>query len=283
MALKAALWGLLAGSTLVLGALVGLYARKVNRRVIAVVTAFGAGVLISTLAFNLMDEAYGLGGFDSSTLGFLVGAALFICIDWVVYRTGGRAHKAGGRARGWEDLRADEAGPETEMEEEVPVEAELAASRTGGESGGNSMAIFIGALLDGIPESAAIGVGLLAGKSVGFLMVVAVFLSNFPEAVSGAADMRKVIGSKARILLMWAAVAVASSLSSLFGYLVLGQASQDLQAFSLALAAGAVLATVSSSMIPEAYRDEDRVVPIGTPLATVAGFMLAFILTKLSV
>ena len=171
------------------------------------------------------------------------------------------------------------------MEEEVPVETQLAALAAEEEDGrgGNSMAIFIGALLDGIPESAAIGVGLLAGNSVGFLMVVAVFLSNFPEAVSGAADMRKVIKSKARILLMWAAVAVASSLSSLFGYLVLGQASEDLQAFSLALAAGAVLATVSSSMIPEAYRDEDRAVPVGTPLATVAGFLLAFILTKLSV
>ena len=255
MALKAALFGLLAGSTLVFGALIGLFF-KIQRRIIAVIMAFGAGVLISTLAFDLMGEAYKLGGFDSPAIGFVIGAVLFIFGDWAVDHWGGHARK------------------------DTLNKRHLARDPKDGENSG--LAIFIGALLDGIPESASIGVGLLAGQGVGLLVVLAVFLSNFPEGISGAVSMARAGWSKVSVVGMWAAVALLSSLSSLFGYSVLSHSSPDARALVMAIAAGAILAMVSSTMIPEAFDDEGRLTPLITPAATVAGFLLASILSGLT-
>lgn len=257
MAIKAALYGLLAGSALVFGALVGLELR-ISRRVLAIVMAFGAGVLISTVAFELVEEAYSIGGFDSSTTGFILGALLFIAGDYAVNRQGGHLRK--------DTLNRRYAAREPE------------ASLGAGDSG---LAIFIGALLDGIPESAAIGIGLLAGKGVSLVVFLAVFLSNFPEGMSGSISMRRAGRSKISIIALWGAMAIVSSLSALFGYLVLAHSPADVIALSLAIAGGAVLAMVSSTMIPEAFDDEGRLPPIATPLATVIGFLLASILSAM--
>jgi ZIP family zinc transporter len=254
MALRAALYGLLAGSTLVVGALIGLYV-KIGRRIIAIVMAFGAGVLISTLAFELVEKAYSTGGFDSTTIGFVAGALLFILGDWAVNHQGGHFRK------------------------DTLNKRYLAREPESGE--GSGMAIFIGALLDGIPESAAIGIALLTGQGVGLIVVLAVFLSNIPEGISGAVSMDRAGRSKSSILSMWGAVAVVSSLSSLFGHLVLSHSGVDVIAFFLSLAAGAILAMVSSTMIPEAFDDEGRLTPIATPLAATVGFLLSSILSAL--
>ncbi len=255
MALRAALFGLLGGSTLVLGALIGLYV-KVKRRTIAVVTAFGAGVLIATLSFELVEKAYIKGGFDSSVSGFIVGAALFIIGDLAVNSQGGHLrrltlHK---RYEAYKPERKD----------------------------GSGLAIFIGALLDGIPESAAIGITLLGGNGVSGVMLAAVFISNLPEGVSGSISMAGAGWKKASTIAMWASIAIMSSLSSLFGYLVLGHMGVDANAFVTALAGGAILAMVSSTMIPEAFDYEGRITPFATPLAATAGFLLSFILSALS-
>ncbi|WP_017299540.1 hypothetical protein [Nodosilinea nodulosa] len=76
LGLQAGLWGLLGGSALLLGAVLGYYT-KISRRIIAGIMAFGAGVLISALAFELMDDAYQRDGFDSTAIGFLSGAAIY--------------------------------------------------------------------------------------------------------------------------------------------------------------------------------------------------------------
>jgi zinc transporter, ZIP family len=252
VAWQAALYALVAASTLVVGALIGLYV-KVGRRTIAVIMAFGAGVLISTLAFELMEEAYNTGGFDSTTIGFISGAILFILVDWAVNQRGGH-------------LRKD------------TLNKRHLAHKPGNEQG-SGLAIFIGALIDGVPESIAIGIGLLAGKGVSAVMVLAVLLSNLPEGISGAVSMTRAGWAKRSVVLMWTGVVVASSLSSLFGYVFLKHASVDLIAFFLSLAAGGILAMVSSTMIPEAFDDEGRLTPIATPFATVVGFLVAFVLS----
>jgi ZIP family zinc transporter len=252
VAWQAALYALVAASTLVVGALIGLYV-KVGRRTIAVIMAFGAGVLISTLAFELMEEAYNTGGFDSTTIGFISGAILFILVDWAVNRKGGHLRKDTLNKRHLAHKPQDEQG--------------------------SGLAIFIGALIDGIPESIAIGIGLLAGKGVSAVMVLAVLLSNLPEGISGAVSMTRAGWAKRSVVLMWTGVVIASSLSSLFGYVFLKHASVDLIAFFLSLAAGGILAMVSSTMIPEAFDDEGRLTPIATPFATVIGFLLAFVLS----
>jgi len=255
MTLMAALYGLLAGSTLVFGALIGLYF-KIQRRTVAVVMAFGAGVLISTLSFDLMGEAYKLGGFDSPTAGFVIGAIMFVVGDWAVNRYGGHFRK------------------DTLNKRHLAKRPQRAE--------GSGLAIFIGALLDGVPETAAIGVGLLAGRNVGILVVVAVFLSNLPEGISGAVSMARAGWSKSSTVFMWSAVAVLCSISSVFGYRFLGHSGNDARAFVMAIAAGAILAMVSSTMIPEAFDDENRLTPLATPLATVAGFLMASVLSGLA-
>lgn len=252
MAFRAAVYALAAASTLVVGALIGLY-MKVSRGIIAVIMAFGAGVLISTLAFELVEEAYHAGGFDSTTTGFISGAILFILGDWAVNRKGGHARK--------DTLDKRHRAREPEREES------------------SGLAIFIGAVIDGVPESIAIGIGLLAGRGMSAAVVLAVLLSNLPEGISGAVSMSRAGWSRASILGMWAGVVVLSSLSAFCGNLFLSHSPVDVVAFFLSLAAGGILAMVSSTMIPEAFDDEGRLVPIATPIATVVGFILSFILS----
>src|SRR3954467_851879 len=116
--LAAAGWGLLAGGALVLGAAIAWFAR-VPQRLIAAVMAFGSGVLISALAFELMDEAYKRGGLDSTGLGFVAGAAIYTAANWILARRGAKHRKRSGHGQ-------------------QPSE---------GEDSGSGMAIAIGALL----------------------------------------------------------------------------------------------------------------------------------------
>src|SRR3954447_7090287 len=90
--LLAGFWGLVAGSALVLGAAVGYFAR-VPQRVIAGIMAFGGGVLISALSFDLMDEAYKRGGFDSTAIGFIGGAAIYTAANWFLAQRGAKHRK----------------------------------------------------------------------------------------------------------------------------------------------------------------------------------------------
>src|SRR6059058_5232932 len=98
----AGIWGLVAGSALLLGALLGYFA-KIPQRIIAAVMAFGSGVLISALSFDLMDEAYRKGGFDSTALGFLGGAAIYTAADWYLSRRGAKHRKRSGEQQPSED------------------------------------------------------------------------------------------------------------------------------------------------------------------------------------
>ena len=186
----------------------------------AVVMALGAGVLVSSVAFELMDEAYKVGGLDAAAPGLLLGAAVFYLADREVTRRGGERRKNSGNAQG-----------------------------------GLATAIAIGALLDGIPESAAIGIILIEGGGVGIALVAAVFLSNVPEGLSSAAGMRRAGRSPAYVLGLWGAVTLASTLSALLGYLFLDGASGNLVAFIQPFAAGAVLTMLASTMMPQAYED----------------------------
>ena len=129
-------------------------------------------------------------GIDSALPGLLLGAAVFYVADREVNRRAGERCKSAGDRQG-----------------------------------GSAAAIAIGALLDGIPESAAIGISLIEGRGVGIALVVAVFLSNVPEGLSSAAGMKRAGSSPAYVLGLWGAVTLASTLGALLGYLFLGGAS----------------------------------------------------------
>ena len=231
--LEAAFWGFVGGFALLVGAAAGLRLGA-SQRVIGLIMAFGAGVLIS-------DEAFRRGGTDAVAIGLAVGALSFFTGDWIVDRRGGEHRKRSG----------------------------------GQQEAGSGSAIVVGALLDGIPESVAIGISLVGGGSVGVAVVAAVFLSNVPEALSAATGLRKAGRSARWILGLWLAVALISALAAALGYGLLGDASPDVVAFIEAFAAGAILTMLADTMMPEAFEHGGNVVG----LVTVAGFALAFLLS----
>ena len=247
LSIQAGLWGLLSGSALVLGALIGTFG-KLPQRVIAAVMAFGAGVLISALSFDLMDEAYRTGGIVATSAGFLAGAAVFTGANMVVSRWGAKHRKRSGFS--------EDARPSNEP--------------------GSGLAIALGALLDGIPESIVIGVSLLEGAGVSLVAVVAVFLSNLPEGLSSAAGMRRAGHSKAYIFGIWGGIAAISGVAALIGNSAFAETGPATIAFVTAVAAGAILAMLADTMVPEAFETAHEY----AGLITVAGFLAAFTLSR---
>jgi ZIP family zinc transporter len=243
----AGFWGLVAGSALLVGAAVG-YFSSIPQRLTAAVTAFGSGVLISALAFELMDEAFRRGGFGSTALGFLGGAVIYTAANLYLNRRGARHRKRSGKQ---------------------PSEAD---------NPGSGLAIAVGALLDGIPESIVVGVSMIRGGVVSWVTVVAIFLSNIPEGLSSSAGMKK-SGRPARYVFgVWATIAGVSGISALLGYTVFRGFSAGVIAGTTALAAGAILSMLVDTMIPEAFEETHEF----AGLITVAGFLIAFALSKLA-
>ncbi|MFC4016633.1 ZIP family metal transporter [Micromonospora sp. GCM10011542] len=243
--LQAGGWGLLAGSALLLGAAVGWFAR-VPQRVIASIMAFGAGVLLSAVSFELIEEAHEQGGLLPTALGAAGGAVAYTLANVALARHGARHRKR--------------SGDQQPSEREQP---------------GSGSAIAVGALLDGVPESVVIGASLLGGGAVSLVTVVAVFLSNVPEGLSSAAGMRQAGRNRRYVFLLWAGIALISGAAALLGNTLLGGAPPEALAAITALAAGAILAMITDTMVPEAFENAHLLVG----LITVAGFLTAFALS----
>jgi ZIP family zinc transporter len=249
--LQALFFGLLAGSAVFFGALVGIYT-KINKKTIAAIMAFGSGVLISALSLDLMEEANASGGFIAVSIGFVLGGLFYVIGDYFIDNAGGHARKS--------------------------VHSKLHNKRNPGVVAISGMALFLGAMLDGIPESSAIGINLLSGTNMGILLLVAVFLSNFPEGASGAIGMKQAGKSNKYILVLWFSTVLISGLSAFVGYTFLGHSSEHFQAATMAFAAGAILAMITDTMIPEAFERGGRFVA----LMAVFGFLVAFIISRVA-
>lgn len=254
----AGFWGLVSGSALLLGAALGYFTR-VPQRLIAAIMAFGSGVLIATLSVELMEEAYKTGGFWATALGFMGGASAFTLANWLLARHGAKHRKRSGEHQAQERVAVKQGEP-------ANPEAD------------NSLALAVGALLDGIPESIVIGLSMLAGGGVSVVAVVAIFLSNLPEGLSSAAGMRKAGHKASYVLLLWGGIALISGFSSLLGYTVFSGFSSEIVAATMAVSAGAVLAMIADTMIPEAFETAHNF----TGLITVLGFLVSFVLSKMA-
>ena len=246
--LQAGLWGLLAGGALVIGAALSWFVR-VPGRVVAAVMAFGAGVLISALAFELVGDALGDGGLAPTALGFLGGALAYLGANVLLARYGARHRKRSGAQQ--------------------PEESEQAGSGT---------AIAIGALLDGVPESVVLGVSLLSGEGVGVAVLAAIFLSNLPEGLSSAAGMKNAGRSARYVFGIWVAIAVVSGIAGALGAALLGDASGGTTALVTAIAAGAILTMIADTMIPEAFEKAQ----LYTGVIASLGFLVSLALSQLN-
>jgi zinc transporter, ZIP family len=237
-------WGLLAGSPLLLGAMLG-YLLDLSQHLVAAIMSVGAGVLVSALAFELMAEAVELGGLAPTALGFIAGAVLYSTANYLLAKRGATHRK---RSR-------DQQTTESEVE-------------------GSGAALALGALLDGVPESIVIGVSLLSGRGVSAVTVAAVFLSNLPEGLSSAAGMKRA-GRKARYVFgVWTAIMFASGIASLLGYTLFDHASSAALSVTIGVAAGAILAMLAVTMMPEASAGSHEL----GGLYTCIGFLAAFAL-----
>ncbi|SDD71633.1 ZIP family metal transporter [Nocardioides lianchengensis] len=244
--LQAGLWGLLAGGTLVVGAAIAWWVR-VPRPVVAGVMAFGSGVLISALSFELVEEAEATGGLAATAVGLLAGAVTYVGANVLLARRGARHRKRAG--------------------DEQPTEEEQQGSGT---------AIAIGALLDGVPESVVLGLSLLGGGGVGVPVLAAIAISNLPEGLSSAAGMKRGGRSASYVFGVWGAIALASGLAGLLGCLALDGASPETLAVITSIAAGAILAMVADTMIPEAFERTQ----LYTGLLAALGFIAAFSISR---
>ena len=232
-------WGLLAGSSLVIGAVIAFLIR-IPLRVIGLIMGFGAGVLISAVAFDLVEEAAEKSsGSGWVAAGIFAGCLVFYGGDLLIDRLGGGDRK-------------DATGA--------------------GEEGGSPLSIVLGTVLDGIPESMVIGLTIYEGGAVGAAYLAAVFISNLPESISSTSGLLASGWKKSRILWMWIAIALVSALASLAGYGLFQNSSPDTVAFVLAFAAGAIITMLADTMMPEAFEHGGKLVGVVTTL----GFAVAF-------
>ena len=233
---EAFFWGLVAASSLVLGAwIVSVHAP--GSRALGLIMGFGVGVLLSAVAYELVEEAIAVSSGEGGTgLGFFSGALVFFAGDTALARRQAEAER-----------------------------------RSGTKSGGAALPLVLGIVLDGVPESAVVGLTLLTTGEVGLSMLVAVFVSNVPESIAATTDLLEGGWRRNRVYLLWAVVAVSCAGASALGYQLLDGASSTAVAFVLAFAGGAILCMLTTTMVPEAYERAGRL----AGLATTVGFAVA--------
>jgi ZIP family zinc transporter len=236
--LNAFLWGLLATSSLVIG---GIIASRISigKKALGVIMAFGAGTLISAISYELIFEAIKMGkGTGFPAFGLFAGTFTFFFSDMLIGKLGAKDH--------------------------MKIEAS-------GKSSSLVVPMVLAIVLDGIPESIVIGLGLFEGGAIGIAMLVAVFISNLPESIAGTTGMKASGWSRFKIQSLWLLIAVICAASTVAGFSLFSGVSQQWLSFINAFAGGAILVMITNSMIPEAYEHGGKL----AGLFTVLGFAIS--------
>lgn len=233
----AILWGAVAASPLIVGAILALL-RTWPPRWLGIVLGFGAGALMASIAFELWEEGLDLAGPIPLIVGVVAGALAYFIADRI-------------------------------------LDARAAKSKNQGSGAGVPLAL--GALLDGIPEQLVLGIGLASGEPVSIALVVAIVVSNLPESIGSAADLLKGGMTKSRVLLLWAGISVICALATVAGFALASSTGDDFRAGASGFAAGALLVMLVDSMVPDAQQKAKQVTGLATVLgfALAAGLSLA--------
>jgi ZIP family zinc transporter len=233
--IEALAWGAVAASTLLVGALIA-YVANPGRAVIAVVMAVGSGLLLGSVAYELVDDALETQSLGAVAVALLLGAGVFAVGDWVIDRRGGKQRK----------------------------------DPSGDQETGSPLAIVLGSILDGIPESFVLGLTVLQG-GVSVSLLIAVGLSNLPEGMSSSSGLDRAGWPRRTVILMWVAVIAVSAVAAALGYALLDPEGDRNGALAQAFAGGALLAMLADTMLPESYEVEG----VLTGLLVVVGFAIA--------
>ena len=241
--LNAFLWGLLATSSLMIG---GMIASRfdLGKRTLGIIMAFGAGALISAVAYELVYESIKLGkGTGFGALGFFAGAFTFFFSDMLIEKFGARNRK----------------------------------SINAVHSSGLVVPMVLAIILDGIPESIVIGLGIFEGGKVSLAMLVAVFISNLPEAIAGSSGMKAGGWSRPKIQILWFIIALICATATIAGFSLFSQASVQWLSFIQAFAGGAILMMLANTMMPESYEHGGKLAGV----FTVLGFAVSVLVVVL--
>jgi zinc transporter, ZIP family len=233
---NAFLWGLLATSSLILGGIIATRI-SISKKLLGIIMAFGAGTLISAVSYELIYEAVKLGkGTGFPVFGIFAGALTFFFSEKLI----------------------------DNMSRNKPAESE-------GSQAGLLVPMVLAIILDGIPESIVIGLGIFEGGTVSLAMLAAVFVSNLPEAIAGTTGMKAAGWNRGKIALLWVIIAVVCALATIAGYSLFSKASTNWLSFIQAFAGGAILIMLANSMIPESYERGGKI----AGLFTILGFAVA--------
>jgi ZIP family zinc transporter len=256
------IFGVVASSALVLGAFVGAKF-ELPKRVLAILLSFAAGALITALTFELFEDAYERGGIVRAAIGFMGGAIVFTVLSALLDR--------------WAQP-GSQADPADKVQGSAKLDTDAAASdrppTSASTRGAAGLALLAAVTLDGVPENVALGVSLGEGTG-GLALLAAIFVSNLPEALVGASSMRSQGKSAGAILGLWTACAALLVIAVVVGAGPLSGTDPEAISLPLAFAAGAVIASLADTLMPEAFEHGGPAVA----LSTAAGFVLSFILS----
>jgi zinc transporter, ZIP family len=238
---EAFFWGMLGSVSLILGAVV-VAVNMPSARMLGLIMGFGSGVLISAVAFELVEEAATVAkGLGATTIGFFIGMGVFLLGDQAISTMGYRDRKK--------------------------MNAVHSAS---------GLAIVLGIVLDGVPESAVLGLTVLESGTVGVAVLAAVFLSNLPESIAATSGLRSSGWSWGSVYGLWTGIVLVSGIAAAVGYQLMSAATPAAFAFVLAFAGGAILSMLATTMMPEAYEYGGRLVGVTTTIGFAAAFAISW-------
>ena len=258
------LFGAVASSALVIGSVIGVRF-QLPKRLLAMFLAFAAGALITALSFELFEDSYERGGIWRAAIGLLVGALVFTLLSAFLDRLAQPEPVA--RAK-----------PVDEVPGSAKLDTDAAASdrppTSASTRGAAGLALLAAVTLDGVPENLALGISIEEGTG-GIALLAAIFVSNLPEALVGSASMREQGRSALQVIGLWTICAVLLVVAVVVGAGWLSNTDPEIVSLPLAFAAGAVIASLADTLMPEAYEHGGPAVA----MSTAAGFVLSFVLS----